>query len=54
MGRPRLLIESLEDYAIFMLDTDGSVATWNLGAEKIKGYAASEIVGRHFSTFYPV
>jgi PAS domain S-box-containing protein len=49
----RLLIESVEDYAIFMLDTDGRVATWNLGAEKIKGYTASEIVGRHFSAFYP-
>jgi PAS domain S-box-containing protein len=49
----RLLIESVEDYAIFMLDTDGKVATWNLGAEKIKGYAASEIVGLHFGTFYP-
>ncbi|MDQ2643069.1 MAG: PAS domain S-box protein [Myxococcota bacterium] len=49
----RLLIESVEDYAIFMLDPGGNVATWNLGAEKIKGYTANEIVGRHFSTFYP-
>ena len=49
----RLLVESVVDYAIFMLDTAGHVATWNLGAEKIKGYAASEIIGRHFSAFYP-
>ena len=48
-----LLIESIQDYAIFMLDTDGRVATWNLGAERIKGYAAQEIVGRHFEAFYP-
>jgi PAS domain S-box-containing protein len=41
------------EYAIFMLDTDGLVATWSLGAEKIKGYAASEIIGEHFSKFYP-
>jgi PAS domain S-box-containing protein len=49
----RLLVESVVDYAIFMLDTEGRVATWNLGAEKIKGYRADEIVGQHFSTFYP-
>lgn len=49
----RLLVESVVDYAIFMLDADGHVATWNLGAEKIKGYKASEIVGEHFSKFYP-
>ncbi len=49
----RLLVESVLDYAIFMLDVDGYVATWNAGAEKIKGYTAEEIVGRHFSTFYP-
>jgi PAS domain S-box-containing protein len=48
-----LLIESIQDYAIFMLDTDGRVATWNLGAERIKGYSAGEIVGRHFEAFYP-
>ncbi|HEY3497309.1 MAG TPA: ATP-binding protein [Polyangiaceae bacterium] len=49
----RLLVESVVDYAIFMLDAGGRVASWNLGAAKIKGYQASEIIGRHFSTFYP-
>jgi PAS domain S-box-containing protein len=48
-----LLVASVRDYAIFMLDPTGHVATWNAGAERIKGYAASEIVGRHFSVFYP-
>ncbi len=48
----RLLVESVVDYAIFMLDTQGRVATWNLGAERIKGYRADEIVGQHFSKFY--
>jgi len=51
--RFRLLVESVRDYAIFMLDPEGYVATWNAGAERIKGYRASEIVGRHFSVFYP-
>ena len=51
--RMRLLIESIRDYAIFMLDCDGKVATWNPGAQQIKGYAASEIIGCHFSAFYP-
>ncbi|MEO8311013.1 MAG: PAS domain S-box protein [Caldimonas sp.] len=51
--RFRLLIEGVSDYAIFMLDVNGLVASWNAGAERIKGYAASEIIGRHFSTFYP-
>jgi PAS domain-containing protein len=45
----RLFVESVVDYAIFMLDSDGQVATWNPGAEKIKGYESSEIVGEHFS-----
>lgn len=49
----RLLVESVRDYAIFILDAHGRVATWNIGAQRIKGYAASEIVGRHFSCFYP-
>jgi PAS domain S-box-containing protein len=49
----RLIVESIRDYAIFMLDAHGRVATWNIGAERIKGYAAHEIIGRHFSTFYP-
>ena len=47
-----LLVESVRDYAIFMLDPSGHVATWNVGARRIKGYTAEEIVGRHFSTFY--
>ena len=49
----RLLVESVQDYAIFMLDPEGRVASWNIGAERIKGYTADEIVGRHFSLFYP-
>jgi PAS domain S-box-containing protein len=49
----RLLVQSVRDYAIFLLDPTGRVATWNSGAEHIKGYRADEIVGRHFSTFYP-
>src|SRR5689334_23745289 len=51
--RFRLLVESVTDYAIFMLDPAGYVATWNAGAERIKGYKASEIIGQHFSKFYP-
>ncbi|HUQ98227.1 MAG TPA: PAS domain S-box protein [Gemmatimonadaceae bacterium] len=51
--RFRLLIQSVQDYAIFMLDADGHVATWNEGAERIKGYAAEDILGKHFSVFYP-
>jgi len=49
----RLFIESVQDYAIFMLDPEGRVASWNAGAERFKGYRASEIIGRHFSRFYP-
>ncbi len=48
----RLLVASVLDYAIFMLDPLGNVATWNAGAERIKGYRADEIVGQHFSLFY--
>ncbi len=51
--RFRLLIESVKDYAIFILDPDGYVVTWNPGAERIKGYSAAEIIGKHFSIFYP-
>lgn len=51
--RLRLLVESVNDYAIFMLDPDGKVATWNSGAQRIKGYRANEVVGKHFSIFYP-
>jgi PAS domain S-box-containing protein len=51
--RFRLLVEGVREYAIFMLDTNGFVATWNVGAERIKGYTAEEIIGQHFSKFYP-
>lgn len=51
--RFRLIVESAREYAIFMLDPTGHVATWNEGAQRIKGYSADEIIGRHFSTFYP-
>src|SRR5260221_412181 len=50
--RFRLLVESVEDYAIFLLDPSGNVASWNAGAKRINGYEAAEIVGKHFSTFY--
>ena len=49
----RVLVESVKDYAIFLLDPSGRVATWNQGAERIKGYKAHEIIGQHFSQFYP-
>jgi len=49
--RFRLLVESVEEYAIFMLDPYGIVSTWNIGAERIKGYTAGEVLGRHFSIF---
>ncbi|HEX8113157.1 MAG TPA: ATP-binding protein [Kofleriaceae bacterium] len=49
----RLLVASVRDYAIFMLDPTGHVATWNIGAERIKRYRAGDIIGRHFSVFYP-
>ena len=49
----RLLVESLKDYAIVMLDPGGLVASWNAGAERFKGYCAEEIIGQHFSCFYP-
>jgi len=48
----RLLVESTWDYAIFMLDATGHIVSWNPGAERLKGYTADEIIGRHFSTFY--
>jgi PAS domain S-box-containing protein len=50
--RFRLLVECVKDYAIFMLDPRGVVATWNVGAERLKGYKAAEIIGHHFSRFY--
>lgn len=48
----RLLIENTKDYAIFMLDPRGFITTWNIGAERINGYKANEIIGKHFSIFY--
>ena len=52
-GLYRLLVERVRDYAIFALDTTGHVLSWNEGAKLLKGYTADEIIGRHFSTFYP-
>jgi PAS domain S-box-containing protein len=49
----RLLLDSVRDHAIFLLDAGGHVMSWNRGAEEIKGYTADEIVGQHFSVFYP-
>ena len=49
----RLLVESVADYAIFVLDTTGHIRSWNPGAQRLKGYTAQEIIGKHFSTFYP-
>jgi PAS domain S-box-containing protein len=52
-GRYRLLVEAITDYAIYILDPNGIVSSWNAGAERFKGYTAKEIVGLHFSRFYP-
>lgn len=49
----RLLVENVREYAILLLDISGHVLTWNKGAEQLKGYAADEIIGQHFSVFYP-
>ena len=51
--RLRLLVEAVRDYAIFMLDPEGYVASWNSGAQRSKGYMAEEIIGQHFRVFYP-
>jgi PAS domain S-box-containing protein len=51
--RFRLLVEGVKDYGIFMLDVNGRIISWNAGAERMKGYSAKEIIGRHFSVFYP-
>ncbi|HEY0454348.1 PAS domain S-box protein [Actinophytocola sp.] len=51
--RFRLLVQNVVDYAIFMLDPTGHILSWNAGAERIKGYRAEEIIGQHFSVFYP-
>lgn len=48
----RLFVETVTDLAIFLLDSEGHVAEWNLGAERFKGYSAEEIIGQHFSRFY--
>ena len=52
-GLYKLLVASVRDYAIFALDATGHIISWNEGARRIKGWSASEIIGRHFSTFYP-
>jgi PAS domain S-box-containing protein len=49
----RLIVEEVKDYAIFMLDPGGHIVSWNKGAELIKGYRPEEILGKHFSVFYP-
>src|SRR5580700_8424067 len=49
----RMLLDAIEDYAIFMIDPQGQVLSWNAGAERIKGYKAEEIIGRNFSCFFP-
>lgn len=51
--RFRLMVDVVRDYAIFMLDTTGRIASWNLGAQRTKGWRAEEIIGKHFSIFYP-
>jgi PAS domain S-box-containing protein len=48
----RMLVQGVADYAIYMLDPDGHITNWNLGGERIKGYSADEVIGRHFSIFY--
>src|SRR6202012_4931078 len=50
--RYKLLVAAVRDYAIFMVDTEGRVASWNVGAERLKGYRAEEIIGKPLSTFY--
>ncbi|WP_221885049.1 PAS domain-containing protein [Variovorax sp. DXTD-1] len=52
LQRFELLVSAIHDYAIYMLDPQGHVVSWNAGAERFKGYAAAEIVGQHFSRFY--
>jgi len=50
--RFELLVSNVSDYAIYMLDLNGRINSWNAGAQRFKGYAASEIIGQHFSVFY--
>ncbi len=52
LSRFELLVNAIKDYAIYLLDRDGHVATWNAGAQRFKGYSADEIIGQHFSRFY--
>jgi len=49
----RLMVDTVKEYAIFMLDPEGNILTWNQGAERLKGYKAEEIIGRHYSAFFP-
>jgi len=49
----REIVASVKDYAIFLLDATGHIRSWNDGAQRIKGYTAAEVIGRHFSIFYP-
>ena len=51
-SRYRVLVDAITDYAIYMLDVEGRISSWNAGAQRFKGYEAHEIVGRHFSQFY--
>ena len=51
--RFHILVEAVQDYAIFLLEPNGCISSWNIGAERIKGYKPSEIIGKHFSVFYP-
>jgi PAS domain-containing protein len=48
----RLLVKGVTDYALYMLDLQGNVVSWNVGAERIKGYSEAEVIGQHFSRFY--
>ena len=48
----RMMVEQVRDYALFVLDPSGHILTWNAGAQRLKGYAAEVIIGRHFSIFY--
>src|SRR4051812_11222290 len=48
----RRMVDQVKDYALFVLDPEGRILSWNAGGERIKGYAPEEIIGRHFSTFY--
>lgn len=52
LQRYKVLVENIQDYAIFLMDKDGYIQTWNKGAQKAKGYASDEIIGKHFSIFY--